>query len=64
MTTKRPALGPDGATSIRAVRPSQLSSQIAHSFLVSGSYVSSISFGKPLLIEATRVKAPVDWLRA
>ena len=37
-----------------AVRPLQLSSQTAHSFVVSGSYVSSMTFGKPLAMRRDR----------
>ena len=59
MTTKRPAFGPDCAMSSVAVRPSQLSSQTAHRWVLSGSYSSSMSFGNPLAMVATRVKAPV-----
>ena len=47
-----------------AVRPLQLSSQTAHSLVLSGSYVSSMTFGKPLSMLAIRVKPPVLWFRA
>ena len=47
-----------------AVRPSHVSSQTAHRCVLSGSYWSSITLGKPLLIFATRVKAPVTWSSA
>ena len=49
VTAKRPPV-----MSSVAVRPLQLSSQTAHSLVLSGSYVSSMTFGKPLSMLAIR----------
>jgi hypothetical protein len=59
VTTKRPAFAPVCAMSSVAVRPSHVSSQTAHTWVLSGSYSISMIFGNPLRMVATRLKAPV-----